>query len=275
MSRNRYRIDPERPIGASLQLVTLTELTLASQALANDVHQMRRHGKKLRAMLRLVRPALEQDFRILDRQVRDASRLMAGARRTEALRELCGRLQQDFPEDGWQRVMRQLPAPAPSGADTAQAAHLLHQVSVQVHSWATTRIAVPEVARGLQKTYRDSRRLARRCARKGTDTLLHEWRKQVKHHRHQCELMAPLWPGLGRRLDRLKRLSDLLGRHQDLSDLAALLEQAPARYGDNLWVAQRLERIHALQKTLATRALRRRDSLFAEKPKPWRRAMTR
>ena len=48
-----------------------------------------------------------------------------------------------------------------------------------------------------------------------TDEALHEARIDVKKLRYEMEIGAPAFPGLRAQVKRLKRLQDILGRHQD------------------------------------------------------------
>src|SRR5215475_2206611 len=100
---------------------------------------------------------------------------------------------------------------------------------------------------------------------------LHELRKRIVAHRHQMEIVAPLWRRFGKMwIGEAQRLRDRLGKHQDLLLLTRMTEP-----GEPLarWQARLKPAIEerASDHIRAARRLARR--LFVDKPKAFRRRL--
>ena len=98
---------------------------------------------------------------------------------------------------------------------------------------------------------------------------LHDLRRRVVEHRHQMDLMEPLWPRLGQVwAEEAQRLRNRLGACQDLAVFAGLTapHQPLAPWRSRLTPVIEARRLSHL-KTAARLAGR----LFAEKPKAFRR----
>jgi CHAD domain-containing protein len=142
-----------------------------------------------------------------------------------------------------------------------------------VRDWSLRHRRFDDVADGLTETYHRARRAMPEEWAHASNEDLHDLRKRVVEHRYQMELIEPLWPKLGRLwVSEAQRLRDRLGRHQDLSVLAAQLRPkgSLAPWRDRLLpLVQQRQREHA--KTAARLARR----LFAEKPAAFRDRLLR
>ena len=80
-----YRLHPGRPIQDEVRRIADRQLEEAIAGLRtvgdpesdDDVHAARRHIKKIRALLRLVRPALGDRYDSVNRRLRTVNRLLA------------------------------------------------------------------------------------------------------------------------------------------------------------------------------------------------------
>ena len=197
------------------------------------VHRARRELKRARALLRLVRAALPADvYRGANERLRDAGRLLAGARdaavlqalvertamsasvRPLALRAFCRRLLQE----------RQL---AREGTDLAATRALLARARSQIAA-APVEGDSTLLAAGFVRIYRRGRRAFGGARRVRHPVRLHEWRKHVKHYWHALEVLEPVSPQLLGALAREARsLADALGQYHDCVLLAQRLKAAP------------------------------------------------
>jgi CHAD domain-containing protein len=67
-----------RRIVSSQLEVAISELRIVGDPESDEaVHDARRRVKKIRAVIRLVRPALDKRYRAVDRELKDVSRLLA------------------------------------------------------------------------------------------------------------------------------------------------------------------------------------------------------
>ena len=145
----------------------------------------------------------------------------------------------------------------------------IDNATLSIETWPLNEIAFPAIAQGLTVTYQRARRLVpdQWLAAEAED--LHDLRRRVVEHRHQMELIEPLWPRLNEVwAEEAQRLRNRLGACQDLAVLTTLTgpHQPLAPWRSRLAPAI-AERKGAHLKTAARIAGR----LFAEKPKAFRR----
>ena len=80
-----FRLKPGRSVASEIRRIVLRQIEAATVGLKaigdpesdEAVHDARRRVKKIRAVIRLVRPALGKTSRIVDKDLRDVSRLLA------------------------------------------------------------------------------------------------------------------------------------------------------------------------------------------------------
>jgi CHAD domain-containing protein len=97
---------------------------------------------------------------------------------------------------------------------------------------------------------------------------LHDLRRRVVEHRHQMDLVEPLWPRLGKVwAEEAQRLRNRLGSCQDL---AVLTEFTTAHQPLAPWRSRLAPLIAARRGAHLKTAQRVAGRLFAEKPKAFR-----
>ncbi|MBI2382675.1 MAG: CHAD domain-containing protein [Gammaproteobacteria bacterium] len=271
-----FRLATAQPLAAALKQAARTELDAAQAEAEADVHEARKRCKKLRAWLRLLHDPLDARYAPLESGLRAVAHRLSGQRVLEALVETWPELGAGLPPRLRQRcgaglerhVRRELAAlRRPAGA-----ARSFERLRGGFDGLILTGLSADDLATGLCDTYRRARRRYRRAGETASAADLHAWRKHAKYHGYQCALVAPLWPRLGRRVKRLKQLSDLLGRHHDLEELIALLQAHPARFGGKAAVAQIVDHLRERQGVAADAALELGKTLFDRKTRPWWRA---
>lgn len=217
----------------------------ASQHLgAEQVHEIRKHCKRVRAWLRLLRPAVAREsLDALEAHVRQAAQALGPLRDSHvmerSLHKLAERLGGDSGADASLRDehVRQasaLAAHLAPVAASADAAQLPQQVAAELAHARQALQALPldgvdaaALERGLRQTYRSARRRWRKAQRQPSAENLHEWRKRSKALAYQSELLAPLWLTLGDMAGALDAVNDRLGDHHDLAVLQQRLEAIP------------------------------------------------
>ena len=213
-----------------------------AEAVADAVHTARKRLKELRAVARLVRPEVGSGYGAANAVFRDAGRLVAGTRDSQALVDICVDLAGSTPgamavDLGPVRaeLARQRDAAVqrlvddPGALERARA--LVDEGWGIVRRWELAD-DFSTLAGGLAKTYTRAVAGFRRARDEPTTEHLHEWRKRVKYHRYHLELLEGIEPPLMVAwADRLHDLSDLLGDDHDLAVLRATVLDAPDRYG--------------------------------------------
>jgi CHAD domain-containing protein len=270
VSAPRFRLDPRLQPASAVRKAALAQLDYALAALERRdpeaVHEARKVCKKLRALLRLIRPVLGQAYLTENARLRDAGRALSKGREAavlvESADELLGRDPELAPVAA---LIRSAPR---AEASYEEAMRLLRDERQLVAAWPLREVSAGRLIAGVLAGYRRAQQRYEVARKRPTALTLHEWRKQAKYHGYQGALASPLWPDARPRIGRLKALSDLLGRHHDLHVLAlALRRNARAVPVEPLRKARR--RIASEQALAARGALRLGKLLFAQKPLAW------
>ena len=238
-----YRFKLQEPLAQEARRVALEQIDMAEEKLASKddvagaIHDARRCLKRLRALIRLVRPALgDGAYRRETERVAGAGRLLAGARDVHVMRLTASKLESRFgplPDGAGKRLQAMLTASAAAiPSDTvkdgrAQALKRLKQTRKFFAGHALDGVSVEALAEGLERCYRKGRRAFREAFRKPSDKSFHAWRKSVQRHWRHMQLISRAWPeALSARAGEAKELSRLLGEDHDLAVLSAHVAQA-------------------------------------------------
>ena len=242
------------------------------------IHEARKCGKRLRALLRLARGGVGDDlYRRENAALRDAARDVSGLRDADALLETYARLRARFADDlDWRRlegVRRTLAARRAELADDgglpqriASFADRLGAVRGRLSSWRLGSLGFDDLAPGFGQSYRRGRKAMRAVDGAPSNERYHEWRKRAKDHRYHVELLRDLWPAVVKaRRAEVRTLGDLLGEEHDLSVLRATLARESERFGDGAALLAGLAGRQQAELRDSIRPLGVR--LYAERPK--------
>lgn len=241
----------------------------------SSIHETRKCLKRIRALLRLVRPGLdEDDFRRENARYRDIARMLSPERDAHILPETLLKLEPyavaaDSKSIGAMkdhlRLMQLRPA-ASAAIGTAQT--LLSQAKTQMADLLVNGDDFDPIEKGLRNGYRRGRKHFELAFLSATDENFHEWRKSVQLHWRHMALMSRAWPDMfAARVEAARQLSQILGDAQDLSVLighvAGLVPDVPAATG-----TERLVRLaRNRQQQLRDLAQPRGAQLFSLSPK--------
>jgi CHAD domain-containing protein len=241
------------------------------------VHETRKSLKRLRALLRLVRPALGGSvFHDENAQLREIARILSNARDRHVLFETVAKLEAvaSFPKKGLGQALREAlkttngeQSPIFEAAALRQAQARLTEAKKRFAKLHLPGPGFEVVGPGLEASYRRARRAFRSAYVELTDEAFHEWRKGTQQHWRQMLLLTRAWPAsLEARANEARSLSQILGDDHDLAMLSAFLcSEACARLGEDAAVVERLARRR--QQELREIAHPMGVRLFAESPK--------
>ncbi|NII11076.1 CHAD domain-containing protein [Oleiagrimonas sp. C23AA] len=244
---------------------------------AEAVHDLRRRCKKVRGLLRLVRPAFagyqreNAAFRDIARHLspwRDATVLIA------AYDAVTARFEAQIDRRALASIRRQLTLDRQSlqARCTLQDALArcraeLQQAQRRIDHWQLADDGFDALADGLGKTYARGRQAMRRACQQVSAGDMHEWRKRCKYHWCHARLLQPVWPGPMKAYACAARaLSEELGDYHDLAVFLDVLTHAPEHYGDIRSVEVMIGLIRQNQAHLTASAIRQGQRLFADKP---------
>jgi CHAD domain-containing protein len=267
-----YQFLPGEPIPDAVRRILGEQLDRIGAHLASaEVHEARKRIKETRALLRLVRSDLGDDYVVENTWLRDAAHSLTGARDAEAMIETLDKtlkrtedraLRQDIG-----RAKRSIRARSRRlGTQSTIAGELLSAARTRLPLRSEIPDRFAAIGRGLSRTYGAGRRAFHRAIVSHSPTDLHTLRRRVKDHWYQVRLLTTAAPDLlDPYADTIKDLSDFLGEHHDLIVLRDSLDRD--RFSNLLDLAeQRREELKG--KSLALARI-----VFAEESRAWRNRM--
>jgi CHAD domain-containing protein len=246
---------------------------------AEAVHEVRKALKRWRALLRLLARPLGEQADQMRAEARELMRALSSARDAQsALDALADLRKADVPfsatslETISARLMQTRDDAEQHGLTKAMRDRLsryLDYATLSLERWPLKAIDFDTVADGLTSTYRRARQLLPDAWPTADAEHLHDLRRRVVEHRHQMDLIEPLWPRLGQVwAEEAQRLRNRLGACQDLAVFTGLTAPhqplAP-------WRSRLAPSIEARRAAHLRTAARLAGRLFAEKPKAFRR----
>ena len=207
--------------------------------LAAAVHDVRKRCKKLRGLIRLVRPSFER-FADENADLREIGRLLGALRESAVLQDTYDSLgahgawadaaRRQFSQ-GLEAHRRDRSAdPAAGLADARERLLLVH---ARIGGWTLAADGWPAIGPGLMRTYMRARAALDRIGASHAPGRYHELRKSTKYHWHHMRLLRPLHPKMiEARIELAAELGDRLGEHHDLAVLEATLHRDAANFGE-------------------------------------------
>ncbi len=273
-----YRLLTDEPLAAGVLRVADEQLARAAASLTCPglspeaaVHQARKHFKKLRSLLRLVRDALGPLYAEENARFRDLGRGLAPVRDADALIEQFDALVGYSPSSP---VLGSIRAALVDEREVIDGEHAdldaqipeiliqLRDARRRVAGWPVESVDATIVARGFARACRRGRRRMKAALAGRTVEQFHEWRKRVKDLWYHTRLLQAVHPRkLRKRRRLLRRLAESLGEDHDLAMLERKLRDHPDRYGRPQdirvllgLVIHRRNRLQARSETLGRRA---------------------
>lgn len=276
-----YCLQPDPPLADEIRGVAREQLDKArlelSRATAEEeaaaVHATRKHIKKIRALLRLVRAEIGGAiFRGENRRLRDVARSLAGARDARVQLQVVEKLRAEADLEGtaFTRTTATLKQEIAAlknhlGPERRAAETILQQIGDRLEGWPLEDLKVKDLCTALRQTYRRGRKCRRKLGAASDPESFHEWRKRVKDLRSQLRLLQNLDPPMFCKMaEDAGTLSRQLGELHDLAFLRARLES-----GEDFDEAERAVLLGLLclrEGALETSALEFGARFFAEKP---------
>jgi CHAD domain-containing protein len=274
--------DGVRRIAAEQIGKAIAEMDDSALDMHDTVHQVRKRCKKLRGLIRLVRPALA-DYGAENAAFRDAAGTLSFVRDSEALIEaydsLMAAYRDQIERPAFASACRHLTEMQKAAIGVDDIEGRLHafrggmeEAQGRVSAWTLEAVGFAAMEGGLAKTYKRARNAMERAHETPTPEAFHEWRKRAKYHWYHARLLRPVWPGpFKARRRAAKRLSDLLGDHHDLAVLRQTVGAEPDAFGKPADIEVLCGLADRRQAVLAADAFALGARLLAEPPGSLRR----
>ena len=266
---------------AARSIVADARRALADPELSDPeaVHEVRKALKRWRALMRLLSRPLGDAADQMRAEARELMRSLSGARDAQSALDALADLQKSdvtFSATSTDTIRKRLTELRDAAEKTsftpdtrARITRYLDYATLSLERWPMKGIDFDTVADGLIATYRRARQLVPDDWTNTEAEHLHDLRRRVVEHRHQMDLIEPLWPRLGKVwAEEAQRLRNRLGACQDLAMLANFTAPhqplAP-------WRSRLTPLIDDRRNSHLKSAARLAGRLFAEKPKAFRR----
>jgi CHAD domain-containing protein len=223
-----------------------------------DLHFVRVTIKRLRAILRLIRPAIKK--RAFDREnvrLRTAARRLSIARDADVAGQtlatlpfakqsemdsaavaLAGFRKNGAPEADMSKTMKV------TALDLDQTRRNLHRLRISRHEWKA-------IEPGVRKVYRQCRKRMKRALGHGDDDAYHKWRIRIKSLYYELQMLQSVWPArLTKMVAGLNKLQDQIGADHDLVVLKRSLYRSPDRFGGSESVERVLRSVNDKRRKL-------------------------
>lgn len=240
-----YRLKFNESLGKGWRRIVRQQIEMAIERLGSGqdidgaIHETRKSLKRVRALLKLLRPALSaSDYRRQSVRYRDIGRILSGVRDHAVLlatvetlaKETTGLAHKEA--DAFLAIISEQPVAAAFETNIT-ALHEVERVkservrdalvALRRAAGSLDKLRVKEssfdmVRRGIERSYRDARNDMKRSLEADVDEEFHVWRKSVQAHWRHMLLIERAWPELfAARAQLAKEISDLLGFDHDLS----------------------------------------------------------
>jgi len=254
-----YRLKRKETVADGVRRIAKQQLARAAAELgdeqrepADQVHQVRKRLKKMRALLRLVRDDIGKPvYRKENHRLRALGHQLSAARDAQVMLDTAVALAGDHPDlatvdfDGLRSHLQQ--GCERESLNEGPADDLVREISgklvatdARIDGWPLDANGFSAISPGMRRAYKKGRKLLRNLDNSSTDEHLHAWRKRVKDHWYHARLLERIWPEvMSCHVDELKKLSELLGDYHDLAVFQATLRQLPdgvlAKTSFDLW----------------------------------------
>jgi CHAD domain-containing protein len=241
-----YELHADETLGDGVQRIVCHQIEAAisaSKAKQNGkdspVHETRKHLKKVRAALRLVRGEIDrQVWKMEDRCLAKVGQLISEVRDAEVrlqtvrqLREFARGKKRSF-EETEELLAFELDSFLAAFSEWPQEAEeRLCETLERIRKWPLEKLDCKRLRENVQKTYKRGRQVLKRSIKETSTENLHAFRKRAKELWYQLRLLRPLAPAVFKELnDELKAIGEYLGQVHDLAFVAQRLSSiGPAR----------------------------------------------
>lgn len=286
--KTRFYLKRSESIAHGLERIMTEQLAAAieqlqqyEQSLEDAVHESRKSIKKVRAVLRLMRPLLGPDFAGENGALRDIGRKLSEIRDAQALIETFDYLNANYRDELGdaslmnlrQTLLDQKRAQAEafdSAYQIPQLVEALQQICKRAETWPYKPATINLLAKGVATSLRRGRDQFYEVDDHPLPEIFHEWRKRAKDLCHQLNLLQKLWPDVFQGyVESAKKLEKLLGMDHNLVVLRNTLLTAGNALGPDEERRQLLPIIDREQKAIRRKAKKLGARIHGEKPKQW------
>jgi CHAD domain-containing protein len=290
-----YHLRPGERVPAGVKRIAREEIESAVRHLSGKgeadrdeaIHEARKNVKKVRGVLRLMRPELGEIYGRENPFFRDVglrlSQFRDGGAMIEAFDGLREKYRGELGRGRLASIRHGLMARKEQAEKQGSIEEVLHGTAAvlrerakRVAQWPLAADGFEAIAPGLEATFRRGQKALARARKHPLPENYHEWRKRAKDHWYQVRLLEGVWDGTMPAYERrLKDLETWLGEDHNLVVLQEKAMAEPGFYGRQPEIALFVKLIGKYHKELRGNALALGERIYDEKPRQFTRRMRR
>jgi CHAD domain-containing protein len=290
-----YHLRPGERVPAGVKRIAREEIESAVRHLSGKgeadrdeaIHETRKNVKKIRGVLRLMRPELGEIYGRENPFFRDVglrlSQFRDGGAMIEAFDGLREKYRGELGRSRLASIRRGLMARKEEAEKQGSIEEVLHGTAAvlrerakRVAQWPLAADGFEAIAPGLEATFRRGQKALARARKQPLAENYHEWRKRAKDHWYQVRLLEGVWDGTMPAYERrLKDLETWLGEDHNLVVLEKKVMAEPGFYGREPEIALFVKLIRKYHRELRGDALALGARIYGEKPRQFSRRMRR
>ena len=280
-----YRLDRKEDLDAEVRRIAREQVRASINDLnagiaenrERSIHSAIKRFKKLRSLLRLVRPLLSEGFPSEMLLLRDEGRRLAAARDADVMVVTVRELGSADPANSWSALEAGLRSGPDSGGleeKLRRTVSALQDIDEKIAAWPAFPSDISAVTAGVASAYRKGRKAWIRAESRRTPEAVHEWRKRVKDLWYHTRLLSEADPVMMSRAASLGRLADVLGSRHDLDVLESAVKDDDGLRATLDWRAGQRS-IKKLREELDREAFVLGGLIYSEKPAAFESGMRR
>ncbi len=259
------------------QIVENAVLDCSSDELSDNekIHFVRKKCKRIRALIRIVRPKIGRIYKDENIFFRDLGRKLSETRDAQVYIDTLEKIYLLPINSNISEYVRTIINQFEKQRDSIESVKLLNEFieeiknsQLRITQWKIKGNGFKCLEGSLKKTYRRGRTAMKTVSSKPTIANYHEWRKRAKYHYHQLELIVPIWEKVLQQFaEEAHRLSEMLGYDHDLSLLKEKLLFNFQINSTEEAMTQLISSIDDEQSELRLKILSLGEKVYAEKPR--------
>jgi CHAD domain-containing protein len=286
-----FRFKLNQPIKKDVRRLLVSQIEKARAELEGssvqpaNIHEARKCLKRIRSLLRIVRPALtKKTYDCEIERFRQIAELLSPLRDRQILLETAAKLDAassasvSAPVAALQRLLNSSGENGTAHLNASAAiSDALCRFSPALKAARKLKLApadMTSIIGGFERTYRHGRRAVVAAYADPDDEAFHDVRKAIQHHSRHLQLLAQAWPEFTAPLiENARTLAQLLGEDHDLSVLSHFVAAQPDVMISTDSKASIIAAAHARQRALRLEARPLGQRAFAMKPKEFSRTV--
>ncbi len=282
-----YRLKADEAVPEGIRRIVAEEIESATQLLGGAsggqrdeaIHEARKSVKKIRGVLRLMRPELGKTYKKENASFRGIGQQLSELRDAAALLEVFDQLDKKSSgaiekkalsgiKRGLEDQKRETEQRLQPDKVIRETIRTLTSAAQRSATWPLSKDGFDGITRGLELSYREGRRALKRAEKREDPVLYHNLRKRVKDHWYHVRLLENLWTDVMQAHESsLKDLETWLGDDHNLAVLRTKVEESPQNFGDQSGIDAFLALAAQHEQELRSNSIALAHRVYAEKPR--------